>query len=130
MIPYSARPTHFRSHGFLHIQVQIYMFFFARLKSYLQVMRADRSPAACNRVLRLIITTWTGFSSVTRDRLAAYYRALDNHGIDIPEEYVREARYLETEDVAKQTEYLLDLPDNLHVSSIRMTRRQSEASML
>ena len=32
-------------------------------------------------------------------------------GIDIPEEYVREARYLETEDVAKQTEYLLDLPD-------------------
>ena len=30
-------------------------FFFARLKSYLQVMRADRSPAACNRVLRLII---------------------------------------------------------------------------
>ena len=51
------------------------------------------------------------FSSVTRDRLAAYYRALENHGIDIPEEYVREARYLETEDVAKQTEYLLDLPD-------------------
>lgn len=30
-------------------------FFFARLKSYLQVMRADRSPAACNRVIRLII---------------------------------------------------------------------------
>ena len=29
------------------------------------------------------------FSSVTRDRLAAYYRALENHGIDIPEEYVR-----------------------------------------
>ena len=51
------------------------------------------------------------FSSVTRDRLAAYYRALENHGIDIPEEYVREARYLETEDVAKQTEYLLNLPD-------------------
>ena len=51
------------------------------------------------------------FSSVTRDRLAAYYRALENHGIDVPEEYVREARYLETENVAKQTEYLLDLPD-------------------
>ena len=51
------------------------------------------------------------FSSVTRDRLAAYYRALEKHGIDIPEEYVREARYLEAEDVAKQTEYLLDLPD-------------------
>ena len=51
------------------------------------------------------------FSSVTRDRLAAYYRALENHGIDIPEEYVREARYLETENVTKQTEYLLDLPD-------------------
>ena len=51
------------------------------------------------------------FSSVTRDRLAAYYRALEKHGIDIPEEYVREARYLETEDVANQTEYLLDLPD-------------------
>ncbi len=28
------------------------------------------------------------FSSVTRDRLAAYYRALEKHGIDIPEEYV------------------------------------------
>lgn len=24
------------------------------------------------------------FSSVTRDRLAAYYRALENHGIDVP----------------------------------------------
>ena len=45
------------------------------------------------------------FSSVTRDRLAAYYRALEKHGIDIPEEYVREARYLETENVAKQTEF-------------------------
>lgn len=56
MIPYSARPTHFSFTWFsTYPSTNIYVFFFARLKSYLQVMRADRSPAACNRVIRLII---------------------------------------------------------------------------
>lgn len=49
------------------------------------------------------------YSSVTRDRLAAYYRKLSEHGIEIPESYVRAARYLEVKDVAKQTRALLNL---------------------
>lgn len=75
-------------------------------------MRADRSPAACNRVLRLIIYYMDRIFRVLHvTGWQHIYRALEKHGIVIPEEYVREARYLETEDVAKQTEYLLDLPD-------------------
>lgn len=50
-------------------------------------------------------------ASVTRDRLAAYYRALESHDIEIPEAYVRQARYLEADEVAAQTEELLDLEE-------------------
>lgn len=49
------------------------------------------------------------YSSVTRDRLAAFYRTLELHRIEIPEEYVRSARYLEARDVAIQTRALLNL---------------------
>ena len=51
------------------------------------------------------------YASVTRDRLAAFYRVLEQHNIDIPEDYVRSAKYLETDEVAEQTQQLLDLDD-------------------
>lgn len=51
------------------------------------------------------------YASVTRDRLAAFYRVLKEHSIEIPEEYVRQARYLEADEAAVQTQVLLDLDD-------------------
>lgn len=51
------------------------------------------------------------YSSVTRDRLAAFYRGLEANNISIPEEYVRPARYLEIEESAEQTKTLLTLKD-------------------
>ncbi len=51
------------------------------------------------------------YSSVTRERLASFYRTLDQNGIEIPEGYVRPARYLETKDVAQQTKALLNLDE-------------------
>ena len=32
-------------------------------------------------------------NSVTRQRLAAYYRSMEEHGITVPDEYVRPALY-------------------------------------
>lgn len=48
-------------------------------------------------------------SSVTKDRLASFYRTTDELGLKIPDEYIRTAKYLEIKDVAKQTKELLDL---------------------
>ena len=42
-------------------------------------------------------------SSVTRDRLASFYRTIDELGLEIPDTYVRSADYLETKGSAKQT---------------------------
>lgn len=50
-------------------------------------------------------------SSVTRDRLASFYRAIDELGLELPEEYIRTANYLETKGAAEQTQELLDLPN-------------------
>jgi LacI family transcriptional regulator len=50
-------------------------------------------------------------SSVTRDRVASYYRTLDELGIVADDEYVREAEYLKVEGTARQTRALLNLPD-------------------
>ena len=48
-------------------------------------------------------------SSVTRDRLASFYRTIDELGLEIPDTYVRTADYLETKGAAKQTRELLNL---------------------
>ena len=48
-------------------------------------------------------------SSVTRDRLASFYRTIDELGLEIT--YVRSADYLETKGSAKQTKELLNLED-------------------
>lgn len=51
------------------------------------------------------------YSSVTKERLAAFYRTLESHKIEVPGEYIRQARYLEVDEVASQTQQLLDLED-------------------
>lgn len=51
------------------------------------------------------------FSYVTKDRLASFYRVCKELGLEIPEEYVRTAAYLETKGTAIQTRELLELPD-------------------
>ena len=50
-------------------------------------------------------------SSVTRSRLAGFYKALESHGIEIPETYVREAPYQDGAACAKVTAELLALPE-------------------
>lgn len=48
-------------------------------------------------------------SYVTKERLAAYYKTMDELGLQVPEEYVREANYLEIKGAAQHTEALLAL---------------------
>ena len=50
-------------------------------------------------------------STVTRDRLASFYRTMDELGLHVSDKYVRTANYLETKGSAEQTGQLLDLPD-------------------
>lgn len=49
------------------------------------------------------------FSFVTRERLTSFYRVVEELGLEIPDEYIREANYLETKDTARQTRELLKL---------------------
>lgn len=48
---------------------------------------------------------------VTRNRLSGFYRTTQRYGLDIPDEYVKQAAYRNLEMVAKATEELLDLPN-------------------
>ena len=50
-------------------------------------------------------------SSVTRERLTSFYRTVENLNLKLPDEYIREAQYLETKGAAKQTKELLNLQD-------------------
>lgn len=50
-------------------------------------------------------------SSVTRSRLACYYKKMEEYEIEIPNEYVREAAYRDVNAAAKETEVLLQLRD-------------------
>lgn len=50
-------------------------------------------------------------SSVTKDRLASFYRTLEELHVAVPDEYIRTADYLETKAAAKQTRELLNLAD-------------------
>lgn len=51
------------------------------------------------------------YSFVTKERLAGFYRTVEELDLDIPDEYVREASYLEIEHTAEQTRELLKLKD-------------------
>ena len=50
-------------------------------------------------------------SSVTQARISSFYTTAAQLGLEVPEEYVREAPYRDTEETYKQTNLLLDLPD-------------------
>ena len=50
-------------------------------------------------------------SCVTKDRLASFYRTMDELGLEVPDEYIRTADYLETKEAARQTRELLNLAD-------------------
>ncbi|MGN0352325.1 MAG: LacI family DNA-binding transcriptional regulator [Roseburia sp.] len=48
-------------------------------------------------------------SDVTKDRLVSFYRTMKKLNLEIPDEYIRCADYLETKEAARQTEELLNL---------------------
>ncbi len=50
-------------------------------------------------------------SRVTRQRLAAYYRSMEEHGAAVPEGYVKESLYRDTEMAYRLTEELLSLKE-------------------
>lgn len=50
-------------------------------------------------------------SSVTKDRLVSFYRTMDELGLEVPDEYIRTAAYLETKESERQTKELLQLAD-------------------
>lgn len=50
-------------------------------------------------------------SSVTQARMSCFYKTLQEFGVNIPDEYVREAAYRDTAATYKLTEELLNLPD-------------------
>ena len=50
-------------------------------------------------------------SYVTKDRLASFYRTMDELGLAVPDEYIRTADYLETKGAEIQTRELLNLKD-------------------
>ncbi len=50
-------------------------------------------------------------STVTRERLASFYRVVDELGLELPENYIRTANYLEIQGAAEQTKELLNLPN-------------------
>lgn len=50
-------------------------------------------------------------STVTRERLASFYRTVDELGLELPENYIRTANYLEIQGAAEQTKELLNLPN-------------------
>ncbi len=51
------------------------------------------------------------YSFVTKERLAGFYRIVEELELEIPDEYVREANYLETKNTAEQTRKLLKLKE-------------------
>jgi LacI family transcriptional regulator len=50
-------------------------------------------------------------SPVSRERVAAFYQAMEGHGIAVAPEYIKEARFLEPETAEKGTKELLQLSE-------------------
>ena len=65
----------------------------------------------CNQGHRKIAYVRGVESSVTQSRLASFYKTLQEHGIDIPDEYVVIAPYRDTDAAYEATNKLLDLQD-------------------
>jgi len=50
-------------------------------------------------------------NSVCKIRLSSFYKTAEEFGLDMPEEYIKESAYRDTERTAVLTDELLDLPD-------------------
>jgi len=50
-----------------------------------------------------------GDSAVTQARVSSFYKTMDDYGLDVPDEYVKEAGYRNTKDTYRATCELLDL---------------------
>ncbi len=50
-------------------------------------------------------------SAVTQNRLSSFYRTAEMLGVDVPEEYVKQAPYRDTDGTYRATKELLELPD-------------------
>lgn len=51
------------------------------------------------------------FSYVTKERVASFYRVMEELGLEVPDEYIREASYLETKQAEAATKELLNLKE-------------------
>ena len=60
---------------------------------------------------RKIAYIYGGDTSVTRNRIAGFYRACEQFGITVPDEYVRAAWYHDPDSCARVTEELMSLQD-------------------
>ena len=60
---------------------------------------------------RRIAYIYGGDTSVTRNRLAGFYRACERHGIVVPDEYVLSGFYHDPDACARATEKLMELPE-------------------
>lgn len=50
-------------------------------------------------------------SAVTKNRMSSFYKTAEKFGIEIPDEYVKEAAYRNTRETYERTKELLELPD-------------------
>ena len=50
-------------------------------------------------------------SAVTQSRLSSFYRTAEELGLEVPDEYIKEAAYRDTKTAGEKTEELLDLDD-------------------
>jgi len=50
-------------------------------------------------------------SSVTRARVSGFFKAMEENGLEVPDEYVREAPYRDVQSSSAQTDFLLNLSD-------------------
>lgn len=51
------------------------------------------------------------FSYVTKDRLSSFKRTMEELGLNVPKEYLREAKYIDIQQSAVETRRLLELPE-------------------
>lgn len=70
----------------------------------------DLAQYVCEQGHRRIAYIHGKDSSTTRGRLGSFYRTMEEYGIEIPDEYVREAAYRDTNATEQITRELLDLP--------------------
>lgn len=66
---------------------------------------------AYNKGHRKIALIHGNASTVTHDRITGFFSGCQELGVEVPDSYIRESRYLSMEDSARATQELLDLPE-------------------